>query len=250
MKIVGIDLETSGLSPEKDRIIELSAVLWDWDTKTPLRMISEIIDPSYDIEVNCFTVPQEIVEITGITDDMLRDYGEHEKDVLLRVAGFVGEGRGEYFMGHFCTEFDCLFFKAACERSRTEWMLDEKWLDTSVDIKYPPYIKTRNLRHLASEHNFLNPFSHRAVFDVLTMLNVASNYRIEDIIARSLEPTVYVQAQVSYAENQKAKDFQFRWNPEKKLWWKSMKQSDYEEERDKYEFKPLLFDPGLFKMEG
>jgi hypothetical protein len=42
---------------------------------------------------------------------------------------------------------------------------------------------------------------------------------------------------VTYNDHQKAKDFNFRWNPDKKIWWKGQKQSDWEAERDGYQFK-------------
>jgi oligoribonuclease (3'-5' exoribonuclease) len=36
MKLLGIDLETTGLDVTKDRIIEIGMVLWETDTQTPI----------------------------------------------------------------------------------------------------------------------------------------------------------------------------------------------------------------------
>ena len=233
MLVLGIDLETSGLDPKVDRIIEVGAVLWDWEKRVPMQMISELVDPCMSVGIDDFCIDPEIEEHTGISDEMLDSFGADEKDVLFMVEQMAE--RADYRMGHFCNDFDALFLHEAYARTPViEAQLP--WLDTAIDIKYPAKIKTRNLRHLASEHGFLNPFSHRAVFDVLTMFTVASNYSIEEIIARSKEPTVYVQALVEFKNNQLAKDRAYRWCPSKKIWWKQFKVSDFEAERQDYGF--------------
>lgn len=237
MKILGIDLETSGLNAQSDLILELGMVLYDWDTKVPLQIVTEFVDPNLDIEREGFKVTQEITEITGITNDMLEEYGIAEGDAMQKLC--VLAGKADYLMGHNCHNFDGLFVSAAC--SRTNWAEPAiRWLDTSVDVKYPPRIKTRNLRHLAAEHGFLNPLAHRAVFDVLTMFKVASNYRLEDIIARANEPTVYLQALVSFDEKEQAKERGYRWNPGWRVWWKEFKESDAREEVEQCGFKTAV----------
>lgn len=234
--VCGIDFETSGLNPETDRVIEAGACLWDWEAQVPLRIVSDLIDPGMDLGVDGpFRLTEEIEKITGITTDMLAKYGEYESDVLHRITAMAQFA--DYFVAHFGNQFDRLFFEKMVERhGDSTGVLQKKWLDTSCDVRWPKEITTRKLRYLASEVNFVNPFSHRAVFDVLTMLKAASCYRLEDIIARSQEPTVIIQAQVSYQENQKAKDFNFRWNPQQKIWWKEQKASDFAEEKDQYQF--------------
>jgi DNA polymerase-3 subunit epsilon len=99
-------------------------------------------------------------------------------------------------------------------------------LDSLTDIRYPAYIKTRNLTHLAAEHGFVAPFKHRAVFDCLTMLRIASNYDINEIIARSKMPMVYVQACVSFDEKELAKARGYYWAAKPKIWYKALKEAD------------------------
>jgi DNA polymerase-3 subunit epsilon len=228
MKVLGLDLETSGLDPKKDRILEVGAVLWDWENRIPLQMLSAFVDPSMDGACpGSFEVTPEITEITGITTGMIEEFGLAEKDVLFEVGPL--SIAADYFMGHNCNLFDSRFIDEACFRHGGQ-SFGKQWLDTSCDIKFPPRIKTRNLRHLAAEHGFLNPFSHRAVFDVLTMFQVASQYPLETIVARANEPTVYLQALVSYDEKERAKERGYRWNPGMRVWWKDFKQSDAEAE--------------------
>ena len=217
MKICGIDFETTGLSAKDDRIIELGAVLWEWETSTPLLLVSGLVNPERPI-------PEEITKITGITDEVVILYGTPEKMAIERLQIMMGEA--DYCMAHNAA-FDKGFYEETVERLGIR-DIDRHWLDTMQDIKFPPEIKTRNLQHLAADHGFVSPFRHRAVFDVLTMLKVASNYSIDDITARANEPTLYIQALVTFDEKEKAKELGFRWYAPQKIWWKDMKSSDFE----------------------
>lgn len=67
-KIVFFDAETTGLNPEKDQIIELAAAL--------------VTENGIELKIDAFCklpegekIPEKIVELTHITDDMLADKG-------------------------------------------------------------------------------------------------------------------------------------------------------------------------------
>lgn len=229
MLIVGLDFETTGLDPRQDRIIELGAVLWDVEDAAPLKLLSCMVKPDREI-------PSEITALTGITNQTVAAYGIDERAAFAQLYQLAGPAM--YFMAHNGTAFDKLFFDAAQLRIGEDLRMG--WLDSRTDIKYPDTITTRNLRHLASEHNFLNPFPHRAVFDVLTMLTIASRYPIEDIIARAAEPTVYVAACVSFDEKEKAKARGYYWHGQSKTWWRAFKASDYEQERETCGFRTIV----------
>lgn len=67
-KIIFFDTETTGLDPEKDQIIELAAAL--------------VTENGIELKIDAFCklpegekIPEKIVELTHITDDMLADKG-------------------------------------------------------------------------------------------------------------------------------------------------------------------------------
>lgn len=230
MLILGVDFETTGLLPEEDRIIEVGAVLWNTEKRIPVQVMSEFIDPERPI-------PEEITAITGITNDLIQAYGNPEAAIIGRLADWVD--LCDYVMAHNGTTFDKLFFDAAMERTNI-FVPQRLWLDSKIDIRFPEAITTRNLRHLAAEHNFLNPFSHRAIFDVLTMLKVASEYDWQATIARAQEPTLFVQALVSYDDREKAKGRGYYWCAPQKMWWRTFKQSDYLADKEVCGFRTVL----------
>lgn len=230
--VLGVDFETSGLNPDTDVIIESACVLWDWEATVPLVMHSSFIHQPIELS-------PEIVKLTGITNQMLEDYAMQEVDVFSNLTYLMN--RAQYVMAHFGNKFDRKFYEATCKRHSYQ-MSERQWLDSSIDIVYDEAITTRNLRHLAAEHHFVAPFGHRALFDVLTMLKVASHYDLASIVARANEPTVHVQALVSFDEKEKAKERGYRWFAPQKIWWKSAKLSDFERERGSYPFKAKLLD--------
>jgi DNA polymerase III alpha subunit (gram-positive type) len=226
MRVCGIDFEATSVDPKEARIIEVGAAVWDTVLQTPVALLSEFVDPMIEI-------PEEITKITGITNGMVEEYGKSEAAVLTQLEALIDVS--DYCMAHNGTIYDVPLWRTTLKRYGKQ---DETtlWLDSRTDIKFPGNITTRNLRHLAVEHDFCPNFPHRAVFDVLTMFKIASRYDWDAIIARAKEPVVIVQANVTYQENQKAKDFSFRWNPQQKIWWKEQKASDFAEEKDQYKF--------------
>lgn len=55
-------------------------------------------------------------------------------------------------------------------------------VDTRTDLPVPLAGK---LKYLACERGFINPFPHRALFDVMTMLRILSEYDIERMAERA-----------------------------------------------------------------
>jgi DNA polymerase III subunit epsilon len=235
--LLGIDLESDSLDTSTANVLELAAVLYDWDTKSPVKMLSALIDPGFDGSE--YTVPEEITAITGITTDQIRRWGEHEKDVLNQLS-FV-EGEADYYVAHNGNAFDAPLL-AARKQKNGFGETSLSFLDTSIDIKFPPLIKTRNLRHLAAEHGFVNVLPHRALCDVLTMFKVMEHYDLDAIIARSQEPTLFVEALVSFEEKDLAKERGYHWCGPKKIWWRSWKLSDFEADKLECGFRTQLLD--------
>jgi DNA polymerase-3 subunit epsilon len=109
-------------------------------------------------------------------------------------------------------------------------MPERVWVDSSVDVPYPEHIQTRKLTHLAAEHKFVNPFAHRAVTDVLTMLQVCSQYSWSELIESAKQPNITIRAMVTFNDKEKAKSTGYRWDGENKVWLKNIKANRRDEE--------------------
>ena len=102
--IVFFDLETTGLSPTSDLIIELAAVKYvpGADSHPHLQHLIAIGRP----------LPKFITKLTGINDDMLRADGRPMADVLDEFVDFIGD----HPVVSFNINFDSRFLNAAVER--------------------------------------------------------------------------------------------------------------------------------------
>ncbi len=100
---VVIDIETTGLSPDKDSIIEVSA----------LRICDGVAKDSYSSLIKADSeIPVKIVELTGITDEMLREVGQDVSVALPEFLAFIGD----FPMVAHNARFDMSFLNVACKK--------------------------------------------------------------------------------------------------------------------------------------
>ena len=101
-EFVAFDLETTGLSSNTDRIIEIGAVILK--NGEEVDRFQTFVDPERTLE-------RKIVDLTGITDDMLKGAPKIE-EVLPKFLEFVGD---RVLVAHN-SDFDTGFIRAECAR--------------------------------------------------------------------------------------------------------------------------------------
>lgn len=245
MRVLGLDFETTVVDPfdaTKMRITEIGAILWDTATNKPLQIFSQSVWGAD------YVWHPLMEEITGLTEAEHKEFGSDPKETLKKLIQLISEALKEpsgnlltetIIVAHNGKNFDKIVFEKECERHD---LVAPKihWVDSISDIPYPKKIDVRKLAYLGPAHGFLNPFSHRAIFDVLTMLKVMSNYDFEKILSRSKEPDVTVQSKISppfgntaekgKKEVEEAKARGFKFDAANKIWVKRIKESEYSDE--------------------
>jgi DNA polymerase-3 subunit alpha (Gram-positive type) len=147
---VVFDLETTGFSAEKNRIIEIGAVRFEHGEVTG--RFSEFVNPEVPI-------PYRITEITSIRDDMVRDAGTIE-DLLPRFLEFSA---GAIMVGHNA-DFDMGFIKANCKRLGLESPVT--YMDTVEMARVLlPQLSNYKLDTVAKALSISLEHHHRAVDD-------------------------------------------------------------------------------------
>ena len=216
MIVCGIDLETTGLDVVNDRIIEVGACLWE-DGKQTVAYSSFVKTDK--------PITPEITNITGITSKMVDQYGIQETNLRGDFLGMIESS--DAVMAHNGTDFDFPMIVNCIKRNVFGTKLPTL-VDSKTDIPYRCLDKSRHLNHLAAAHGFVNPFPHRALFDVMTMLKIASMYDMEEIVRRAKSPSQTIEALVSYDDRQLAKDHGFHWDasPLVRKWVKTIKVCD------------------------
>lgn len=236
MLLLGLDFETTGLNVNEDRIIEIGAALWDTRRNKPVDLLNLLVNVDVD-------VPPVITQITGIEKDDLNRWGVAPTLALGQLLAMAVNA--DAIVAHNGLLFDKPLLEAECRRY-SFIPPDQTWIDTSCDVPYPDGMKTRKLVYLAAEHGFVNPFAHRALSDVLTMMRVLSHYDAATVLATSKEPLYTLvattkkpwedEAPDGSKEADKARARGFRWDGRQKLWTKSVRESQLAAEKDHGEF--------------
>ncbi len=104
---VAFDLETTGLSSQNDRIIEIGAVVMQ--NGQELDRFQTFVDPQRKLD-------KKIVDLTGITDEMLEG-APTIQEVLPKFLEFVGD---RVLVAHN-SDFDTGFIRAECARQGLEY---------------------------------------------------------------------------------------------------------------------------------
>lgn len=232
--LVGIDLETTGLVIDELSITEVSAVLWDSLSSSPIRMFTSLIKLPSGVRI-----PEEIIELNGITDEACAKWGRD-------LATVLGEIGADFFhhssavVAHNGTDFE----KPILKRFMPAISIPSLWIDTSLDVPYPNRISTRKLTHLCAEHGFLNPFPHRSLFDVVSMMKILDQYPLSAVLELARSETMRIQADVSYDDREKAKARGYRWVTEQKIWARNIKACHLERERAEAGFPVIILQGG------
>ncbi len=150
---VAFDLETTGLSPEDDRIIEIGAVIMC--SGQEVDRYQTFVDPKRKLS-------QEIIDLTGITDGMLHGAPDIE-EVLPQFLQFVN---GRPLVAHNAA-FDTSMLQAECARQGVDYEL------TSVDTlilaqQLMPDLSRYKLNFVAKALCLPDFNHHRAADDALT----------------------------------------------------------------------------------
>lgn len=237
MILLSLDFETTGLDANSDRIIEVGAVLYSTSLDQTLMSKGYFVD-------NEVPITKEIVEITGIRKGMIDKFGLSSKQALSDLLYMVSEC--EAIVGQNIVDFDMPFFVNWANREK-ENLPERLVIDTKTDL---PGVEAKYLGYMAADAGFLNPFPHRALSDCLTVLKLISLHdgkryptTIDDIVTRAKSPRVTIAAKVSFENNHLAKKRSFRWSPERKIWFKVIKELDLESETKQASFDIARVEP-------
>lgn len=162
MNYVGFDLETTGLNPKYDKIIEIGAVR----VKN-----GELVDTFSTFVNPARSLPTRIVELTGIRDENVAD-APYIDEILDSILQFVGE---DVLLGHNIL-FDYSFIKKAAVNQKKAF--EKQGIDTlRIAKRFLSDLESRQLGYLCDYYQ-IELDAHRALNDAVAA------HRIYQILAR------------------------------------------------------------------
>ena len=212
-----IDVETTGLDPVNDQIIELGLIEFGVsgdELPRVIRSYGSLQDPKREIS-------PEIERLTGISN-------AHVKDQAIDwaiVRSFFA--RAEIVIAHNA-DFDRRFIEATgeLEGNSLHWGCSMRHVDwQSLGFK------SLALNYLAADHGFVNPFAHQALFDCATTFRLIAPH-LKDLIARSYEREFIVKAVGSPFESKNVlRERGYRWDAVERCWGRTISETALAEER-------------------
>lgn len=226
-----VDLETTGLEPSKDKVVELGGILYSVKHHCVLQQVSTLFPVKENPAQSVNRIPVGASQAIG------------EKEHKAATEFFYNLlDRSDYIVAHNA-DFDRQWLTKS-ERFKG---YNKPWLCTLEDFLWPENPKPTNLVATALNHGIGVSCTHRALTDcqLIAALFDRIEYhqpgKLKELVAqaieRSTEPKIYVIAHVVVEQNDLAKDRGFRWNKYiERKWVKLMRQREYEAEKGEYPF--------------
>lgn len=178
-RIIWYDLETTGFNPYHNDIIEIAAMDNFGNNFNVLIDIKE-------------RLPNKIIEITNITDDMLKNQGINTKDAFEKFNDFLNlEDKkyinNKYLVAHNNDGFDILFLKYQFSKYKIDCNFEKfKYIDTfRLAQLVLPTLSSHSLKTLTTYFKYKNKNAHRAMSDVLALQHIfypIIRYSIKNLI--------------------------------------------------------------------
>lgn len=154
-----VDLETTGLEPREDRIIEIGAVIFNFSGH--ISTYETLIDPEKPI-------PESSIAIHHITDAMVKGKPKI-KDVLPNLLKFVDK----YIMIGHGIPLDMAFLNEAAKRHCIPCTLESHpYIDTLRLARLYGESPSNSLETLRAHFNIASEGAHRAMNDVVVNIEV------------------------------------------------------------------------------
>lgn len=222
MKIAVIDLETTGLDPQVDDILEFAVAMITADGDGRILCVDgphdAFNDPGRPIE-------PAITKLTGITDEMVAA----QKLSPRRLAKYLEEADA------------CLAFNAQFDRRHLEMLApevaDKPWICAMADVPWADLgFDGHSQGHLLMQCGMFNPVAHRATDDVESLVNLLAHTGCDGrtILAHAMEnaqggswrfEATDAPYRLKDALRRRGYKYSFR-----KVWHKLVRPADYQDE--------------------
>ena len=180
-----LDCESTGLDPEKDRMIEVAVARFTFDQI--LQSYETLVDPECD-------VPQVSQEIHKISSEMLQGKPK-AKEILPHLLKMIS---GHIIVGHGIG-FDIALIAAEAKRNQVPCQIEKQpFIDTLRMARLYGESPINSLQRLREHFNIEPEGAHRAMSDVVVNIDVfkqlAKPYKTTEQLLKILEKPIKLKA--------------------------------------------------------
>ena len=206
-----VDVETTGLDPARDRIIELAVQTFEADEEGRIVSTGE---PRSWLEDPGVPLSDEIVRITKLRSEDLRGRSIPDGEAFAILAS------AHVVVAHNAA-FDCPFVER-----RLPGLAGHSWACSLAGIDWRAAgFEGRTLSHLCGQMGWFYE-AHRAGSDVTALMHLLDHTLadgttvLKRLIDRERRPTWLIEVrEAPFEAVEPLKSRGYRWNPERLLWW-------------------------------
>ncbi len=206
MNVIIVDIETTGIDPIKDRMLEIAIIDFSVKHGSIVSQHSELF--WHEDLVNAAE------DVNGISSELIND------DIAIkRMKGNLTDWSND---PHFSAIELGHPLLAHCAEFESSWLgADRNWVCTKQDWEWPRGRLGSSLVELAIAHRVPVPYAHRALDDCRLLAEVLRTYKpaeVEAMLIEAMKPRRNFIANVSYEDRELAKKNGFNWDPAKRIW--------------------------------
>jgi DNA polymerase-3 subunit epsilon len=206
-----LDVETTGLDPKTDELIELGAILYSVPHRTSIAQLSTLIP---------IAATNTAEAINRIPADAARSLTADDLQTTMNLFQ-TWLDRADYLVAH----------NASFDR---QWLgqpptpaSDKPWLCTFEHFQWPHNEKPTSLINTALNHGIGVSSAHRALTDcqlIAALFDRVDSFDalLDDAIRESFEVKYRAIANVSYEQRDRAKARGYRWDGGRREWYKEI----------------------------
>ncbi len=186
MRIIYYDTETTGISVEQDRIIEIAAY-------------DPLMNKSFSSLINPFCpIPKEASDIHHITDEMVKEAPEFRSAALQFIEFCSGD---VLLVAHNNDSFDQPFLLKELKKVDLDLPKNFQFLDSlKWARKYRKDLPRHSLQYLREFYGIPENQAHRALNDVMTLFHVFSKMT-DDLSPKEIFDLLNTQPHVTNSTN-------------------------------------------------